>query len=380
MQNNTPYIQEDKINLRELFSILKLRKKLIWSVTGLITISAILYALIKQPIYEVKSNVMVGFISENTRDQSANIADPAVISKRLNIVFNIEDKLKTEKEFVSEVSSVSINKKLENFIIIKTEAVSNEEALKKNKEVLKYLQKLYQPKIDQYIIKTKNNIKNINQNIINIDDFEIKNIKAEIKLLETQKIAKIDEKIKFYKNVELPSINKKIDFHTLKLTEYTQAVDNLYKNMTKESDATAQTVSSIQMLNYQNMILNSQNKIEDLNIKKEIINNDKIVNLKREKENIDNETIRKLEYKINVDLVTKKIKLEEKIQQLIYNMSNQNIQNSKVIGEYIIKDSPVKPKKKLIIIIAFITGLMLSIFLAFFLEFIRNTKKEETQE
>ncbi len=379
MQNNTQYIQEDKIDLRELFAVLKRRKKLIWSVTGLMTVLAVTYVLIKQPIYEVKSNIMVGYIGTDTKDKSANIADPAVIAKRLNIIFNVEDKQKTEKEFVSEVSSISINKKLKNFIIIKTEAISNKEALKKNKEVIRYLQNLYQAKLDQYIINTKNNIKNIKQNIINIDDFEIKNIKEEIKLLKTQKIAKIDEKIKFYKNIELPSISKRIDFHTQKLAEYIQAVNNLYKNTTKNSDITVQTISSMQMLNYQNMILSSQNKIEDLNIKKEIINNDKIINLQREKKNINSEVIRKLEYKINFSLVTKKIKLEEKIQRLTYSISNQNIQNSKVIGEYIVKDHPVKPKKKLIVIVAFITGLMLAVFLAFFLEFLLGTKEEESE-
>jgi len=37
----------------------------------------------------------------------------------------------------------------------------------------------------------------------------------------------------------------------------------------------------------------------------------------------------------------------------------------------------VKPKKALIIIVAFITGLMFSIFLAFFLAFLRGLKEEK---
>jgi len=379
LQNNTQYIQEDKIDLSELFSILKKRKKLIWSVTGALTTLAVAYVLIKQPVYEVKSNVMVGFIGEKTKDKSNNIADPAIITKTLNLIFNVEDELETEEKFISKVSSISINKKLENFITIKTEAISNEEALKKNKEVVTYLQNLYQPKIDQYIINTKNSINNIKKNIDNINNLEIENIKEEINRLKTQKIVKINEKIEFYQKVKLPSVEKKINFHEEKLKEYSQEVVNLYKNNNTNRDTIAQTISSMQMLNYQNMILNSQNKLEDLRIEKEIIINEKIVDLQREKKNINSETIRKLAYKMNVVLVNKKRTLKEKITQLNYNISDINIQNSKVIGEYVVKDYPIKPKKTLIIIVAFITGLMLSIFLAFFLEFIQGLKKEDSK-
>jgi len=57
-----------------------------------------------------------------------------------------------------------------------------------------------------------------------------------------------------------------------------------------------------------------------------------------------------------------------------------NYKNTEIIGEIITKDHPVKPKKKLIVIVAFITGLMLAVFLAFFLEFIRSSREEEIQD
>ena len=48
------------------------------------------------------------------------------------------------------------------------------------------------------------------------------------------------------------------------------------------------------------------------------------------------------------------------------------------IGNIIIKDKPINlPKKKLIVIVSFITGFILSIFLVFFLEFIRSIKEDE---
>jgi len=135
-------IQGDEIDLRELFGTLKRRKKLIYAITLLTTLLAIGYAFLKQPIYEVKSNVMVGFIGEDEKRQHVDIEDSEVIAKKLNIVFNVDDKVKSKDEFVSEVSAISVNKKLKNFITINTEAISNEEALKKNKEVIAYLQNL----------------------------------------------------------------------------------------------------------------------------------------------------------------------------------------------------------------------------------------------
>ncbi|MBW6487955.1 Wzz/FepE/Etk N-terminal domain-containing protein [Sulfurimonas sp.] len=51
---------------------------------------------------------------------------------------------------------------------------------------------------------------------------------------------------------------------------------------------------------------------------------------------------------------------------------------TKQIGETQIDGTPINiPKKKLIVAVAFVTGLILSIFFVFFLEFIRNEKREK---
>ncbi len=71
--------------------------------------------------------------------------------------------------------------------------------------------------------------------------------------------------------------------------------------------------------------------------------------------------------------------LENKKNDLELSISPLKIQKATTIGSIEVLDNPIKPKKKLIIIVAFITGLMLSIFLAFFLEFIRGSREEEKQ-
>lgn len=364
-QENSNYLNEDEIDLRELFKTLYKYKLFIILLTIIITLLATIYAYNKTPIYEVKSNIQIGFIGEDLIDNSDTIV------KKLNILFNVSDKLQTKNKFVSEVSSIQKSKKLNNFIEVKTLAINNKDALKKNKEVLSHLQNLYINKINQYTLNTKNQIKSIKYSMQNLDNFETKNIRRQIKLLKSQNIAKIDEKIRFYKNIQSPAINAKIKFLTINLKKYNVAVNNLYKN-NNTSDSTVATIVSIQMLNYQNLILNSQNKKEDLKIEIEKINNEIIPNLAIKKENIQDDTIRKLRHQLFIDLPNNKLKLNEKIERLKFNISMQNIQNSHLVGNYIVHEHPIKPKKKLIIAVAFITGLILSIFMIFLYNFIRK--------
>lgn len=54
-----------------------------------------------------------------------------------------------------------------------------------------------------------------------------------------------------------------------------------------------------------------------------------------------------------------------------------NYKNTAIVGSIMTNDYPVKPKKKLIVAVAFVTGLLLSVFLAFFLEFVSGMKEEE---
>jgi uncharacterized protein involved in exopolysaccharide biosynthesis len=48
---------------------------------------------------------------------------------------------------------------------------------------------------------------------------------------------------------------------------------------------------------------------------------------------------------------------------------------TQVIGDISVGHQPIKPKKKLIITVAFVMGLILSVFLAFFIEVVRGSWK-----
>ena len=58
----------------------------------------------------------------------------------------------------------------------------------------------------------------------------------------------------------------------------------------------------------------------------------------------------------------------------------ENVIMTKQISDIEINENPInKPKKALIVVVAFITGFVLSIFIVFFIQFINNLKKEDKQ-
>lgn len=307
MQENKNLI-EDEIDLRELFQIIWNKKILIIFFTLFITIISGFYIYSKTPIYEVKSYVQIGFIDKEI------LEDSIFIEQKLRVIFSMDD-FNIEPNSLENgiVSSIRQIKNVKNLLEIKTEAYSNEVALIKNKEVLNYLQNLYEPKIEQYKV------------IINND---ILNTKREINFIQ--------EKMK--------SIYEKILLNTDSLNNYIKEVNKL--NKTLESDKSSSSlVLSIQLLNYQNLIANTQNEIKDLELQ-------------------------------IIELKTRTSQLNEKIEILSFKRSEQNLSNMRLLGEYILNNNPIKPKKSLTITVSFISGFIVSIFLVFLLNFIKNSRKE----
>ena len=96
---------------------------------------------------------------------------------------------------------------------------------------------------------------------------------------------------------------------------------------------------------------------------------DIIIKIKDSLESFENQ-------KSNIEVVEIE-KLEEELRSLKVSMEPYNYKNTEVIGTIITNDYPIKPKKKLIIVVAFVTALILSIFFVFLLEFIRGTKEQQ---
>ena len=88
---NKQYIQEDEIDLKELFIIIWKRKLFIILLTSFVTLIAIIYVLIKNPIpiYQGKAFLEIGKIQSQTFGQIL-LDNPADLAEILNIEYKVE--------------------------------------------------------------------------------------------------------------------------------------------------------------------------------------------------------------------------------------------------------------------------------------------------
>ena len=119
-------------------------------------------------------------------------------------------------------------------------------------------------------------------------------------------------------------------------------------------------------------IKNSNPTLATMQINEQRYLADMLIKLKNSLEGFENQ--KEQFERINIEA------LKEQLHDLQVLMKPHNYKNTEVIGNIMINNYPVAPKKMLIVTVAFITGLILSIFLVFFMEFIRGFKEEENSE
>lgn len=323
MNENRRYIEEDEIDLVELFRTLVKRKWFIIGFTFIITLCAIVFAYIKTPVYEVKALVEIGSYKTDSSNSNSNsnsnvlLDNVTQLTKKLNVIFI--DIVKNSKDRKASISSIAVPKKGKSFIEIKAESISNELAIDEIKKVVNYIQ-----------IKHKRVLEDIKKN----REIEIDNIVNQIKNIKTKELEFLDEEISLVKN---------------NLNKYQKDLNEIDKEIKLQKKLNS-TLAALVLMEKRD--LNSQIRI----IEKSII---------------------KLKVQRNRLLTTGVNKLVERENKLESMLLPYNYKNSEVVGKIIANDYPIKPKKKLIVVVAFVTGFIMSIFLVFFMEFIQNIKGKE---
>jgi capsular polysaccharide biosynthesis protein len=313
------YYQEDEIGLKELFKILWLKKNLIISVTATITILAGIYAFNKTPIYEATALIEIGNYklhnnNNNNNNNKASLDSATELVKKLHILFI--DIVKNEKDREFEITSISSlrKKKVDYFIEIKAEAISNEIASREILKVVSYIQN----KHEKILIDVKNR-----------RELEINNI---------------DTKINNIKNKEIKLLSKKINIQQKNLNDYKLQLNTISKNI-KDIENSNPALIALRLMEKRDLSY----FILELNLQ--------LMYVRNKKDELETTSINQL--------------LEKK--QLIESMMlPHNYKNSEVIGQVMTNNYPTKPKKKLIVTVAFIAGFILSIFLVFIMNVFRK--------
>ncbi|MCG3664081.1 Wzz/FepE/Etk N-terminal domain-containing protein [Aliarcobacter butzleri] len=313
---NQKYLQEDEIDLRELFKTLWSYKKFILIFTFIVTILSIIYVSLKAPIYQATALIELGSYKTES-DQDIIIDNADNLSKKLNTIFIDLKKNVENKDF--EITKIATAKDIKNFIEISSEASSNTQAIEGLNEVIEHIKSEHSKLLDD--VKEKN-------------EFQLKNISLSIKNIEEDKLVNIEKKIELYQQ------------NILNLEEQMVSVTETLKNINKLDPA----ISALKLMEKRDI----SNAI--------ILNKSNLYDLIEKKENLINIEINKL--------------LDRK--KILETLSlPHNLKNSEVVGSILVNENPVKPKKSIIVIITFVIGFILSIFLVFFIEFIKSLKKEE---
>lgn len=272
--------EEDTIDLRELWAVLRKRKRLIWFITGVVTLAALAYVLLVRPIYEVKGVVELAQIDKKAV-QNAND-----LRQKLSFIYGVNTKGKKREYPI--IQAITLPKKSKNLLIVTARGYNNTSAKKKLENVIEYVKKIQDKELKFYVETQKKSL------ALTTSDLK----------RNQQLIAQIQEDLKNYQ--------KKL----LSISKQSAALAGIYsieigKKQTELNDVTNQLYA-----------------------------------------------------------------LRDTKNSITLSISPLKIHKTVIVGSIEELDKPVKPKKKLIVIVSFITGLMLSIFLAFFLEFIQSERKE----
>ncbi|WNL17454.1 Wzz/FepE/Etk N-terminal domain-containing protein [Arcobacter cryaerophilus gv. pseudocryaerophilus] len=305
MQENR-CIQEDEIDLKELFKTIWAKKIFIVIFTLVVTILAGFYAYSKTPIYEAKALLEIGEYKKNPVD------DAVALEKKLSTIFI--DMEKNLKDKTSQISNISVVKGLKNFLEIKSESTSNEEAKNEILKVLTFVQNEHEKILDDVKKQKEMELRNI--------DLQISDIKS--------------------KSVDL--IDKKIENNIKNLKSLEEQLKQIDENL-KKIDTLNPSLAALKLMEKRD-ITNSINTITIQNFE--------------------------LESKKDELLTTTLYKLEESKKIIELSLLPHNYKNTQIVGEIMTNDFPTKPKKILIVAVAFVTGFIISIFLVFLFNFIKQ--------
>ena len=380
--------EEDEIDLYEIWLTIKKRKKLILLVTFFITVAAIIISLLLPKVYKTETSLMplggekvsgiasiLSSLPISMPTSTSGLTVEAVLKSRtlkerliknLNLLpILFEDKwdnrtktwdVKDKKDIPTVLKGVKALKKLISVSTDKKTGVITlsvqfkkdplmsyniaKEALKITREILNEKSFTLAKKYRQYIEK------------------QLKQAKKRIIYMEKIYTDFSEGKIK-----EIPFItnSKLTDIGSLKGKIITEK--EKLKLMNEDS-----SFSTEDIITQKNKIKNLQKKLK--NIGKRL--------------NSDFVSVPKLQFnqiKLQTEIAITEGLYKTLVQE--YEMAKATEQKEKiafqVIDEPYVPEKRFKPKRKLIVIVAFVTGLMLSIFIAFFLEWIEGIKRKESE-
>ncbi len=403
--------EEENIDLYTLWQILKKRKHIILFTVAAALLTSMAYIYFSKPVYEAKATLEIGKELVPLKDGSLSTKyfDSA---KRLKQSIDIKydtSGLYRKDDTKAYINSVTIPKKSEGFITISAYGDDNNVAVSTIDKPIKEILTEHKVYYDSLVQKKTDTVRKLEQQIdynlhtvlpqlkTSLDllkSIELKKIQKRLDLIRSIDLQQIDEKIGWIKREKIPAIKKKIGEIEHEIEKKERSITTLQRQISKvaDSDPALAAMSAMQAANLQNDVSRLRMQLIDFRSEIKKLKEETIPNLEKEKTRILETKIPSLEAekaRLEKEKIPAKIsaikkiesitipQLQTRIKQIRTSMKEPYLVMTKVLGKIYTQDKPVKPKKKLIIAIALISGLMLGIFLAFFLEFIAKKPEEK---
>ncbi len=396
--------------------------------------------ILAKPAFEARVTIEIGHYLNTGSGRGNNIeyfGKALAIKQYIDVKYDTAGKYRP-KEAMAFISKVSIPRKIEGFFTVTAFGADNRQAIAILKKPVDDIMSKHQAFYKSLLEKKQDQIKRLvasidfNRNITlprlqtelkvlktvdleKIDkkiwltrEIDLKKIDDRIRLVKEVDIKKIDDKIRFYKSVRIPSLGQKITKCYKEITDKENAIGKLSPRLESlvNQDAAMATMTAIQVANLQNSLVTLKIRVIDLQSKIREIEEQAIPDLQKQKirileqiiPDLQKQKIRILEQTLPAlkaekqrlldELIPQKtaaIKklleitipdLQNKIKQIKREMQPPYLVKTSTVGRILTHDYPVKPRKKLIVALAVIMGLMLGIFAAFFLEFITSNKEQ----
>ena len=389
MQENNNFQQryeDDEIDLIELFKKIWASRKTVALITACFTALGILYALIATPWYQATATFELGgYYSE---DNKKYFNDKKILIEDIKIRYI--DSLKYAKNMDFVVKKAEEIKDNEKLFIVEVIGKSNKIATSVINEILKDLQSMDKPFIDEYILDKKNALAEVDRRIKNLKNIQIQNIKNRINYAEKTQLPKLDEQIKYMENntivgakrelenldkVTIPTIRERIKLIQENLEQYKNNLKSYKKNDIKNNELRAvvaldehSMLSSI--ASNETTLIELQKNLDTIEISTKPNLNDKLdrlanIDLKSlyaQKDEIISQTLPQLQSELDRLEVDELGKLEDSKKVLELALKPYRYSSTKIVSNIITYENPVKPKKLLIVVISFFVGFMISIF------------------
>ena len=430
MQNNITeqnYNQEDEIDLKQLFRSLAERKWFIFGFTGLITTLAIAYALSITPTYQVSTSFLspsassVLQLNKIKLTSETSETSETIYRKFLNKVMSgqFQRKIFDENNYLTKLNPENKPiKSLEDFFAEFSKSIALEtNKIQKNTEKLNFERPVkisIQGNDAQVISNFLNELartadtETVNEFLIIIQqkiDIRLEEINKQktlllsrakqdrlskidrIKIEDQQKINEINDQIlRLRSKAKKDRLNKiKVLTDTAVMAKTLGIKDNNFKKISNSNDSTLTVAIGGDQKLPQWYLYGEKALLQEILILKNRANDDaytpEIVNLQSKLSSIkSNQTLKTLESrKDDSPFIAEINKLDiEAIKLQSFKPSAVGINAMQLNQLAYPTETAIKPKKKLIVAVAFIAGFILSIFLVFIMNAFRKEDDKAT--